>query len=287
VSRWHLIDASAAAVPFGDIPSGIVLDGPPVVDAPPDRVDDAPLPRRDGVVFGVDFLDGFAVTFPLAIAGADEAEVRSRAGTFAAAWRAEAIRRTPGAVAQLQSPTGRVLFGRPRHLTPDDTDAPSGLILATALFAGADARWYGPEQSVAAPFTVMPSGGMVAPFVAPFTTASSAAGGTTATVGGLLDTSPIVTINGPVTNADVTIGPLRFVIRASLAADESVVIDTRPWRSTITRNGAPAPGILSADSTWLADALLPPGDHLVAIQGTSESGTASVSVAWRDAFPTY
>lgn len=272
---------------FGSLETGVVFDAAPVVEAEGGSVDDAPLPRRDAIGFGEDFLGGQTITFEASAFGADEGEVRSRLAAFAADWRADALRRTPGAVAELRSHTGRSVFGRPRRFTPDDSSSFDGLVGMTATFVSADARWYGPEESITLQHSPAPSGGMRTPLVAPFSTTPSATAAVSARVTGDLDASPIITVRGPITNPEITIGPLRFAFALSLAWDQTLEIDTRPWASTITRDGASVAGALSPASTWLSEALLPPGVHALGLRGVSSSGTATASVRWRPAFATY
>lgn len=278
----------ARSLAFGSADSGIAFDSSPKVEIQAGRVDDAPLPRRDAVGFGEDFLDGQTITIEATAHAADEAAVRAIVDEAATVWRADELRRSPGALAELTAHSGRLTYGRPRRFTPNDDDAPHGAIILTATFETADARWYGPEREALLQYAPAPSGGMVTPLVTPLTTTAASYSASVAEVGGTVAASPIVTVQGPITAPEVTLGPLTFSFPSlSLAWDEELVIDTRPWASTITKNGASVAGALSPRSSWLSEARLEPGTHALGLRGISSSGTAYVAVRWRDAFPTY
>ncbi|MFD0044748.1 hypothetical protein ACFVGV_06110 [Pseudarthrobacter scleromae] len=272
---------------FGSIASRLVFTSAPDLGSLAIRHDDADRPRADGVVFGEDFFGGRTITFDVSVAGEDEAHARELLGRMARAWRADVVRRTPGAVATLVSDSGRIAFGRPRRFASTDELLPEGMSQVIADFATADSVWYGPEHSVSVDLQPRPGGGLLAPLASPLATTSSSDRSTVFTVAGDVDTWPVFEIQGPITNPVVEIvDRLRMEFRTTLAYDETLVVDTRPWGRSILRDGASLAGSLSRASTRLSQAALPPGRHELVLRGLSEAGTARVNARWRDAYLT-
>lgn len=280
---WHL-SYPGEDLAFGSVASGFVFDAAPEVGPLEIRSDDAVRPRADGVVFGADFFGGRTITFGITVDGADEAEARERLAVLTKAWRADSIRSTPGAVATLASDSGRVAFGRPRRFVSADELLPFGLSRVTCDFAGGDSLWYGAESSASVTLAPSSNGGLIAPLASPLATTATSDRSTGFTVGGEVPTWPVFEIQGPITNPVVeVVGVFRMEFRTSLAYDQTLTVDTRPWARTILRDGASLAGTLSRTSTRLSQASLPPGRYELALRGASESGTASVGIRWRDA----
>jgi hypothetical protein len=285
-SDWSL-SYPGEALAFGSVASGFVFDAAPEIGPLEIQTDDAARPRADGVVFGSDFFGGRTITFAISVDGADEAEARERLAVLTKAWRADSIRSTPGAVATLASDSGRVAFGRPRRFVSADELLPFGLSRVTCDFAGGDSLWYGAESFATVTLAPASSGGLIAPLASPLATTATSDRSTVLTIGGEVPTWPVFEIQGPITNPVVEIvGLLRMEFRTTLAYDQSLTVDTRPWARTILRNGASLAGSLSRTSTRLSQASLPPGRYELVLRGASESGTASVSASWRDAYLT-
>lgn len=272
---------------FGALSSGYVFPTAPELGAPELTTDDTGRPRGDGVTFGADFRGGRTITFAIDVDGADEAEARELLGPLARAWRADTIRSTPGATAQLTAHTGRSTFGRPRRFLADLEGLPSGLVTVTADFAAADDLWYGAEQRTSVSLVPVPTGGLISPLASPLSTTRTSDRSTVLDVGGELATWPVFEVAGPITNPVVeVVGRLRMTFRLSLAYDETLVIDTRPWARSILRNGASVAGALTPSSTRLSRAALPPGRHETVLRGASSTGSASLVTRWRPAFHT-
>jgi hypothetical protein len=285
-SNWNLSYAGED-LDFGSIASGYVFTGAPDLGPPDIRTDDAVRPRGDGVAFGVDFLSGRTCGFSLAVSGADEADARVRLARLSKAWRADVVRQTSGAVATLTADTGRVSFGRPRRFASVDELLPQGMTEVIADFASADSLWYGQESSTRVTLALSSGGGLIAPLASPLSTTFSSDRSRVLYVGGQVPTWPVFEIQGPITNPIVeVVGVLKMEFRTTLAYDEKLVVDTRPWARSILRNGSSLAGSLSRTSTRLSKAALPPGDHEIVLRGTSQPGTASVDVSWRDAYLT-
>lgn len=283
---WHLSYADVD-VPFGSVASGYVFNKAPEVGAPEIVQEDATRPRSDGVAFGVDYLSGRTVTFDLTVNGRDEADARAKLADLARAWRADAVRQTAGAVAALTSSNGRSTFGRSRRFASADELLPQGMTQVVADFASADDLWYGQETKVSVGLVPAPGGGLVAPLAAPLSTTSTSDRSQVVTVGGAVPTWPVFEIQGPITNPVVEIvGRIRMEFRLSLAFDQTLVVDTRPWARSVLLDGASVAGSLTRTSTRLSRSALAPGSHELVLRGVSQSGTARLSAAWRDAYLT-
>lgn len=257
------------------------------------RNSDTDNPRSDGRAFGVDYRGGLSVTFDLTVRSSSEDAVRSEAAGLATAWRADAVRRTPGAVAELHACYAgkeRVLYGRPRRFAPDYADAAiNHLIGVDADFECVDDVFYDAEEKGVTIQLVPPSGGgLLAPLAAPLSTTATSDRSTVFTVGGVLPAWPVVEIEGPITNPVVEIvGLYAFEFATSLAYDESVVIDARPWRRSVLRSdGASLAGKFTRSTPRLPDAGLPPGSYELSLRGQDATGTATARLRWRDAYPT-
>lgn len=273
---------------FGTRASGMGLGAAPAVGLPEEFLDDTAFPDGDGVIFGRDLIAGQTVTFDIdVIAREDRDAVRTMLQRMRHAWRADSIRKIPGAVAMLRADTGRVAFGRPRRFVSDDQHDRYGYSKVTADFAMSTDLWFGDVQSASVSLVPAPSGGLIAPLASPLSTTESSDRSQAITVDGELPTWPTVTIFGPITNPVVEIGPVRWELRATLAYDQSVTIDASPWARTILRDGAGIPGALTPQSTRLVNATIPPGLHEFVLRGTSQTGTARAAVSWRPAFPTF
>jgi hypothetical protein len=274
-------------LPFGSIESGIIFQSAPEVGSPSIESDDSVRPRADGVAFGLDFHGGRTVTFDLAVNGSTTEESRARLGVLARAWRADVVRNTPGAVASLTSDTGRTTFGRPRRFSADDEFLGQGLSEVIADFSSSDSLWYGPQEDAFVALVPPPSGGLMSPLAWPLTTTASSDRRMVIDVVGEVDTWPVIEIRGPITNPEVEVlNSFRLAFRVSLAYDETLVVDTRPWARTILRGSASARGTLSRLGSRLDEARLAPGRHEVVLRGVSDTATASASLRWSPAFTT-
>lgn len=252
----------------------------------------ADLPGEDGVRFGREFTGSKSLTLEGTMDGAD---VWAAQAAFQAAWDDPSVRSVAGAVVPLkvQRP-GRaavLVYGRPDRYDPELEDADTGHIAYTATFRQSDPKHYADTETAVVLQTstasetglVLVSGGLDAPLT---TTAPTQRAGFI-TNNGDAHTWPVVTFYGAVTNPEVTLydetGALvwQIALSASLAHDQSAVIDTRPWARTALRNdGANLSGSLSRES-WLSQSQLPPGRHEVVF---SASGSASCEFRFRDAY---
>lgn len=257
------------------------------------EVADQRRPRADGRNFGTDYRGGMTFAFDLGIRGVTSSDARTEAALLQRAWRADSVRGTPGAVASLAfryDGRERVVYGRPRRFAPDYSDVSTNrLVTAQADFVTVDDRFYGPALTdpVYIPLVPKPVGGLLAPLQEPLTTTESSNRSIGIIVGGEDDAWPVVEVTGPITSPTIeVVGLWRMDFDLSLAYDETLTIDTRPWARTVTRNGASVAGKVTGTSPRLADASIPPGAYSVALRGTSATGTPTATVRLQESYPT-
>lgn len=284
---WKLIYPGTSFA-FGSSESGFGFVGAPEIGDADVVTGDVQVDGVDGRLFGRDTLDGCTITFQLDVIRPTEQAARSALETARRAWRADAVRQTPGSVAQLQAGSGRSAFGRPRRFWSDDTYVPLGASTIDCDFKTVDDLWYGPEQSIRVGIAPALGGGLVAPLASPLATTESSDRSQAIVVGGSLPTWGIYTVTGPISGPEIELvnrWALRFP-NLNLAYDQTLVVDTRPWARTILRNGGSVAGMLAPGSSRLRDAVLPPGVSELVLRGTSITGTASLTARWRDAYTT-
>ncbi|WP_159795639.1 phage distal tail protein [Puerhibacterium puerhi] len=180
----------------------------------------------------------------------------------------------------------RRVWGRPRRLTVPTADplVTRGRAEVTAEFQLTEAIHFDDTSQSAQVFGIPPStGGIVAPLVSPLTTTkTSDIAYRFITVGGDIPAPIKVTFTGHATNPWARIGGKMVRLNGSIAAGQSVTVDSRAM--TVLRNdGASVAGMLNR-TTRLADLRLAPGTHEIQFGGGS--GEASVTVAWSDAWRT-
>lgn len=288
--EWSL-SYPGTEVLFGSYETPIFNMTTPVVGDTELRVADGARPRTDGVSFGADFRGGHTIAFELGVRGVTETEVRSNLSALARAWRADPIRSTPGAVAEMRSNyAGRelVAYGRPRRFEASQTSAKSGLSTVVADFACVDDVFYGTTvNSVEINFVPSASGGLIAPLEAPLATTESSDRSIGLTIDSVLPVWPVVTIFGPITNPVVeVVGLFRFELSHTLNYDEVIVLDTRSWKRTVILNGIGSiPGHLTRTSTRLSKASIPPGKYELAMRGLDVTGTSHARLSWQSAYP--
>lgn len=264
----------------------------------PDRVtQDAPMPGEDGQRFGVDAIGGRTFSATIASQPGDPGSAFDAADALVSAWLGDGVRRTPGVVQTLRiRRPGRptvCLFGRPRRATPAYDSAFAGYIPIVADFACSDHRFYSDgERKVTVPIVTSSPGGWSWPLSWPARLSSPVS--TVVTVGtfGGLSTWLTTTFYGPVSAPmveflDSSGGVLWKVSMPALtlASDQSVTVDPRPWARTALRSdGANLAGKLSRDTARMENMLVPPGTWQVRFTGTDQTGTATCGLALRDAY---
>lgn len=269
----------------------IILSGGLDTGAPGLRTQDFASPVDDGGFFGRDYLDGPLWSFTLGVL--DDEDVYTRLAEIASAWRAEAIRKTPGAVSTLRlkrnGKTYRV-YGRARRFGVSPAEiADEQWQIVEADFQVADPFMYADEEeslNLSLLNTSEPGEGIVLPATLPAELGRSSTADHGVISVESVDPTPFrVKVIGPNTGtlSDITLsGPgFEFRIDTTVAYDEQVIIDTRA--QTITKNSTPIPGSLKRPSRL--NARLTPGTSAVSFRASDPSRTGSAVITWRPTYP--
>lgn len=251
------------------------------------HVGDKRRPQRHGMMAGKDFLTDATWAWGISARGNNLTEVLAADAKLSAAWTPPELL-MPGVMVPLDYEIDgrwRRVYGRPGNyqgVTPDFI-ADSGIGHIDCEFRVMDTRFFsGDEHS--ARLTIVPAttGGLMAPLVAPLSTVRSSAPRVGIVLNaGVLETPLTVDFRGPVTNPYIKAAAGWEVrLNATLAYDEIVTVDA--FNGTITRNGNPAPALLTRSSR-LSSVVLPPGYSDITFGGTDLTGTATATLRWRDA----
>lgn len=279
--------AGSRSVELGDGVTGVGLMGMPSVE--PEMVQDwFRNPRGDGQRAGLSYRNGQVVSLSVEVRP-DHRPAGEVWRDLMGVWRSDEVRMVPGAVASLTSDTGLTAFGHAVEVSPDLQYRQFGVDRAVLQFRAIDDLWYGPEQVQSISFVAPVSGGLMFPAESPFTFDSGpTVRNGSVLVSGDVATWPVFEIDGPVTNPEVDVpGVGRLVFRTTLAYDQTLVVDTRPWARWVKRDGAAFPGALSASGSRLSDMALSPGAHTILLRGYDPSGTAVLRVRTFPAFTSF
>lgn len=255
-------------------------------------INDAPLPREDGVRFGRDTLHGRTVLFDMVMnkKNATEAENLEALDLITSAWSADEARILPDELVVLRmNRFGRStrIYGRPRNFAPIMGTVSRGYVPITADFQCVDHLFYADEEGTNTLSIVpAPVGGFIFPITFPVSSSGIGEKEGEITIGGNRPTWVTVTINGPITNPQVDVlDSWKATLLMTIADGQSVTIDPRPWSRGILLDGvANVAGKLTADSPWMSQMKVDPGEHQIVLRGTDPTGTASMIVTWRDAY---
>lgn len=256
------------------------------------RTDDTDRPRADGRYFGQDYVLPGDVEIELLIRarGKTRQERFDNAMAiredFTSFWNADNIRLNPGEVTELEIAGRAIVEGRPRHIDWDDNITTFGVIRGKALFVRGMDQSYAPGEGwneVTVGLVPVQQGGLIAPLIAPLTTARSSTRARPFEVDSNGPVWPIITVQGPLQSGgkvELTNG-WSLHLNRGLAYDERAVFDTRPGRRSMQLNGK-SMNLLSPTGARLSQLSIPPGIQEVALRGTSLEGTASVKLEWRN-----
>lgn len=283
---WTL-QTPTRALSLGEDLTGVGLVAYPTVKTN-SNIDSYANPRNDGTRFGKLTRANQTVSLPVEVRADDRAldEVWRELITV---WRADDVRQERGALAALIADSGRRAFGIPVNLEPDLQYRLFGVARATLEFDCVDDLWYGDETWTDVLFAPPVSGGLTFPAVAPFTFDSGPSQrNASVQVDGDVATWPVFEIAGPVTNPEIAIvGGSRLVFATSLAYDQVLVVDTRPWSRHVKRDGADFPGALSPVGDRLSDMSLKPGAHQVVLKGYDPTGSSKLRVRVAPAYTSF
>lgn len=304
------LDGSRALV-FGTEDTGYLTLSRPTYGGGDMRTGDQERPQEDGVMPGRDYRAPKAATFELgiltdALTGLDNGDPHranlDALNTLEDWWADERLRNRPRAMAVLRTcEAGRTYrcYGRPRGYEESAGSLTKrGYTPVVCGFELFDDRWYADDaDEVEASLAPTVEGGFTFPLISVgaesfdddpppsflFSTIVESTGQTIAHVTGR-STWPWVTFEGPVLNPSVSIGGLYIGLLTSIAAGQSVTVDTRPWQRTVLRSdGANLAGRLDPTTPALRDCLLYAGDHDVIYRGKDATGSSRATVNWRQA----
>ncbi|KRE79943.1 hypothetical protein [Arthrobacter sp. Soil763] len=249
-------------------------------------VTDAQRSGRDGVIVGEDFLGAAVWAFDITTRAGDETGALAADASLHAEWNNPAVRSSPNTtvpLSYLASGRWRRVYGRPGKYAGINGDTLSrlGMGRITCDFRVTDPLHYDEDESTVR-LTIVPAttGGLQTPFVFPLSTVrSSAPRAGTVTNGGDAATPLKVVFRGPITDPWVRATGLEVGLVGTLAYDQTVTVD--PLAGTIT--GLPA-GVNVTRKTRLTGTLLPPGVTELTFGGTDPTGTATATLAWRNAY---
>lgn len=251
-------------------------------------------PTADGRVMGKDKLTGFTITMDLQllpdypIPAKPWVEPLDLFSAFRAKWRADEIRRKPGAYATLSNlDRARMVYGRPRKCTPKLERVRKGRMNFLTTFETNSPDWYSTVEKLSI-ITPVPGGvGFLVPLTAPVVVAGATAETNEVTNDGDLDAWPIIKFHGPGTGMGLTmykgVTPLwTQTVYGPLKYDEVLTLDTRPWSRSATINGRPANGRIRGNR--IEELVIPRGTNDVSFKVQDPTGTAFTEIRWRDAF---
>ncbi|MCX4677602.1 hypothetical protein OG413_20230 [Streptomyces sp. NBC_01433] len=289
-----------ASFTFGTVRTGYYLIRPFAIKDTDIANGDTPLPREDGVRHGQDFTAGATLTFEVGVDTVDAGDTRlARHGAnldavsaMRQAWDARAVRSrmsTPAVLSTTQGGRARRWYGRPRQCEAADSPLTRhGYTPVVANFAAVHTGSFDEvEQSVRVDMAPPPHRGIKGPLKAPLMMVGE---GTARNPGEVLvrgnrATWPVITITGPISQPVCElVGRWKVQLNLTLGAGEKVVIDPRPWTRTVLKGRASVAGLLTRSSPLLENLLIPTGRQDFVLRGTDATATASMTVAWRDAY---
>lgn len=269
----------------------VILTGGYDPGATDSRTQDVENPVGDGNLFGQDWLTAPEMAFSMAVVRDTAEQAHAALAELASAWRADKVRKSPGAVSTLRFYRGgrwwRV-YGRPRKFAARPKEFSKERVqLVEATFKlmhpVLEVDDGQPASTVTLQLVAGPGdGGLVLPADVPFDLeAGSQARENYTSVAGVLPPVFVVTIKGPVsgslTDARVYGPGWSFSIGQPIAWDQTVRIDTRT--QTVTLNGSQRPGLIGPRDRLTARLAL--GNQTIGFSGNDPTNSATATVAWR------
>lgn len=284
---------------FGTVDTGYLTTSRPTISGGDLRLADVERPQEDGVMMGRDYRGSKTYTFEmevitdrlngLGVTDPHRANLDAL-DALETMWNLRKWRNNPQAYALLRSCEGGKVsrcYGRPRRWEESaGALTQRGYTPLVADFALTDDQWYSDvEQVMDVGLVPPPEGGLIAPIVAPITTTLSSSSDALAVVGGKRATWPVVEFHGPVINPVLNIGDMTIGLTGTLAYDQYVIVDTRPWSRSVLRypGGAGVAGWLTSATPVMRNLMLEAGTHEVTYSGKDLTGTSYARLRWRDA----
>ena len=297
--QYELLDVDDTfSFVFGTEDTGYLTLTRPVLTGGAVRAGDVDMPQEDTTGFGRDYRASKSIAFEVGVltdhlAGLSTA-LRANLDyldSLEVAWTDERWRNNPQALAILRVHEGGQTwrcYGRPRNydeivgvLTDD------GYTPVTMDFQLRDNSFYSDDlYSIGVPIAAAGAApGITAPMESLVTSVMPTAGSGTMTVGGSKATWPVVQFTGPAVEPSVTIGDLHIGLTGTLATNEVVTFDPRPWVRTAYRvsDGAGMGGRIDRATPAMAETKLRPGVYPVTFDAKDQVGYSGGAIAWRNA----
>lgn len=303
--QYELSAVDSNGLVFGTEDTGYLTLPRPSIASADQSNGDTSRPMEDGLMFGRDFRGGKSIGFEMGVLTdvANKGLVAVPPSPSAAYqmnldyldalenwWTDPAWRATPRSIAMLRTcEAGRTsrCYGRPRRYDEAVSALTrQGYSTVVCDFQMMDNLWYADaESSVTTTILPPPDGGFIFPLEFPLTTTLESSTEVVMVVGGTKATWVWVEFEGPVLNPSVTIGPLTVGLYGQVADEEVVTVDPRPWARTVLResDGASLAGLMSSETPAMRDMLVKPGTYVVKFSGIDPTGTARVTLRWRNA----
>lgn len=257
------------------------------------NVQDQTVVGHDGQLFGVDTMPGMVITqtgYAMTSPGSGAAAMDSYSA-LAGVWNDPYIRLTDGYIQVFRacypgSNVTRRCYGRGRKILPTYGQVNQGIVPFTAQFQCGDNIWY-EDTSSSIVLTMVPSlfgGGITPPVTPPYhLTSQTNYQQNVINNTGSLPTWPVISLKGPISYPTVTYvnTPVSIGYNGSLASNQTLVIDTRPWVRTAMIGNTSVAGALTGDPMISLQAW--PGTTLVKLNGQDFTGTSTCTITWRSA----
>lgn len=294
INEWELELAGGVTFDFGTLLTDYPLTAQVEIGAPDYAFEDARHPTSDGEMMGRDLLGGFNITFRITTVpnpGDNEDtrinEAMDLVSFMRAKWLNESSRRLPGEYVTLTNKRrGRMVYGRPRRSAPDYSAIRRGQAGLVAEFRSNNPYFYSAQEHATSfdNITGWSPTGFTLPITMPLTMGASIREDRIIDNNGDVPCWPIIDFHGPGSGMSFELLDPGWKLQVvdSLAYDEVLRIDTRPWRRGATVNGRPANGKISG--TQLEKCRIPAGTWEGRYKVNDPTGTAFAVVYWRDAF---
>lgn len=294
LNDWRLA-YGAETLDFGHSTSGYPFQTQVSISDIDRETQDNAHPTSDGVLMGRDRLRGFVLQFDCMIL--TEYPITAKPwmsaldlySEFAAKWRANPVRLTPGKYATMANlDRQRLVYGRPRGIAPKTNMLRKGIVNFIADFATNSPDFYDTLEKVALISPVPSSTSKLnSPLTSPITTITDVVEIAPTINDGDLPAWPVVEFHGPGSAASLellsgTTVLWKINVPDRVRYDEVLTVDTRPWNRSATINGRPANGRIRGSQ--LEKCSIPVGSFDLRYRVKDESGTAYAVVRWRDTY---
>lgn len=295
LNDW-VLTAGDDVLSFGTLATGFPFETQVTIGATTRETQDSPHPTSDGLLMGRDRLRGFTLQFKAKIL--QEYPLTAKPwmsaldlyGEFAAKWRSDAVRLSPGVYATMENTErGRLVYGRPRDIAPATDLLRKGVLTFQMDFDTNGPDFYGSTEKQAVMTVAGPAAGgtLSSPLTAPLSTVTPQAVVSPTVNDGNLPAWPVINFHGPGSKSSIelldgTHSLWKISVPDGLKYDDVLTVDTRPWNRSATINGRPANGVIKGSQ--LEKCKIPVGAFDLRYRVADTTGQAFAAVLWRDTF---